>query len=604
MIDHNSKESQIAILSAAPISIYTINLNGYFTFWSYFASNYFGYSVEDIVRKRHYSFLFPDKSTVKEIIKTVDKYGIYRGEVIVLKKDGTIHPNELTLTKLFDQSGAHTGYIGVNSDITKQKRLEADYESSLQKSRAIFDQTFQFIGLMTPEGILIEANKTALKFAGIKESDVLGKPFWKTPWWTHSRVMQEKLRSAIKEAREGKFVRFEATHPARDGSIRDVDFSLKPVKNEKGKVIFLIPEGRDITERKRIEEALRESEIKYRSLFEGTSEGIIVADVETKGFKYANPAFCKMLGYTARELQKMRILDIHPKESLKKVLSEFGAQAKGEKELSPYLPCLKKNGTIIYCDINSAPITIDGRLCNVGFFTDITEKMLLEQKHLELSRLAVIGTFSASIAHEIRNPLFSIAIIAQTIERRLVNPENRELLSAMLSEIERLKSFINDILYYSRPQKTVIKKIFPVKILEQVIKTSLSLIKSKKIKLKLLNSKDIDLLSLSGDNSQIYRLFLNLIINSIEASKKSSLIAIKVKPLPPDSRRKLEISFHNMGSYIKKDNLHSVFDLFFSTKSKGCGLGLAICKKIIEQHDGSISVKSSKANGTTFTVQL
>jgi PAS domain S-box-containing protein len=133
----------------------------------------------------------------------------------------------------------------------------AALRESEQKFRVVFDQTFQFIGVMDTDGILLQANRTALQYAGVKEQDVLGKPFWETPWWTHSSELQQRLKSAVKQAAEGKLVRFEATHPAPDGKISYVDFSLKPVTDPEGHVALLIPEGRDITERKQAENELR-----------------------------------------------------------------------------------------------------------------------------------------------------------------------------------------------------------------------------------------------------------------------------------------------------------------------------------------------------------
>jgi len=144
-------------------------------------------------------------------------------------------------------------------DITDKKRLEASLRDSQFKIRAVFDQTFQFIGLMDTKGNLIEANRAALDFSGVEASKVLNKPFWETSWWAHSKELQQKLRDSIHKVASGEFVRFEATHVAKDGSLHYIDFSLKPVKDESGKVIFMIPEGRDITERKKLEEALKES---------------------------------------------------------------------------------------------------------------------------------------------------------------------------------------------------------------------------------------------------------------------------------------------------------------------------------------------------------
>jgi PAS domain S-box-containing protein len=131
---------------------------------------------------------------------------------------------------------------------------------SERKLGAVLDQTYQFIGVLTPDGILTEANKSALAFSGVSESDVLNKPFWETTWWTHSPGLQEKLRQAVQRAAGGQFVRMEATHRAADGDLHWIDFSLKPVRDETGKVVFLIPEGRDITDRKRAEQAIRQEQ--------------------------------------------------------------------------------------------------------------------------------------------------------------------------------------------------------------------------------------------------------------------------------------------------------------------------------------------------------
>jgi PAS domain S-box-containing protein len=136
------------------------------------------------------------------------------------------------------------------------------------KLGAILDQAYQFIGLLTPEGVVIEVNRSALAFGGVSAADVRNKPFWETPWWSHSPKLQEELRDAVKRAAQGEFVRMEATHPAANGELHWIDFSLKPVKDETGKVVFLIPEGRDITARKQIEEALHKEQRLLRTLLD------------------------------------------------------------------------------------------------------------------------------------------------------------------------------------------------------------------------------------------------------------------------------------------------------------------------------------------------
>lgn len=134
-----------------------------------------------------------------------------------------------------------------------RRRAERRASESESRFRAIFDHTFQFIGLLKTDGTLLEANRTALEFAGVSEKDVMGKPFWETPWFSHSRELQDQLRQAIRTAADGDFVRMEVLHPDSRGALHNVDFSLKPLLDENGKVTLLIPEGRDITQRKRAE---------------------------------------------------------------------------------------------------------------------------------------------------------------------------------------------------------------------------------------------------------------------------------------------------------------------------------------------------------------
>jgi len=137
--------------------------------------------------------------------------------------------------------------------------------------------------------------------------------------------------------------------------------------------------GKKVSQTKQTEEALRESEERYRAIFEGAAEGILIADIRTKRFVYANPTICRMLEYTEEELKRMSVGDIHPQEELRNVIFEFEAQAQEKKILAANISCLRKDGTTIYADINTSKVFIDGRECNVGFFSDIAKRKQAEE---------------------------------------------------------------------------------------------------------------------------------------------------------------------------------------------------------------------------------
>ncbi|MFY7801826.1 MAG: PAS domain S-box protein [Limnoraphis robusta] len=183
----------------------------------------------------------------------------------------------------YDEQGNCLGMIGVSFDVTERQQAEqilANYNQTLEtqvaertealckseeKFRAIFNQVFQFIGLIKPDGTVVEANQTALDFAGIKLEDIVNKPFWECHFWTISPQTKQQLKEAISKAAQGEFVRYEVDVLGKD-RIATIDFSIRPIRNHQGEIILLIPEGRDITERKQMEEALREANLELERL--------------------------------------------------------------------------------------------------------------------------------------------------------------------------------------------------------------------------------------------------------------------------------------------------------------------------------------------------
>jgi PAS domain S-box-containing protein len=188
-----------------------------------------------------------------------------------------------------DVSGSRAPYPGalvyplwvllIAVQISRDYRLRGERLAvSERRFHAIFDQTFQFMGLMTVDGTLTAVNQTALGFAGIRGEDVIGQPFWETAWWMHSAPLQDRLRQAVSAAAGGDVVHFEATHRAADGRLRFVDFSLKPVRDDRACVVLLIAEGRDVTERKEAEQTVAES----REQLQRLAGGLLMAREEER----------------------------------------------------------------------------------------------------------------------------------------------------------------------------------------------------------------------------------------------------------------------------------------------------------------------------------
>lgn len=158
------------------------------------------------------------------------------------------------------------------------------------------------------------------------------------------------------------------------------------------------------TEHKRAAEVLRNSEEKYRVLFEGSRHGILAADIENGRLIDANPSICRMFGYLKTELLQLNMSDLHPKDFLDRALSEFKSQIRGEKTLTIALPCLRKDGSVFYADISSALQIIQGQEYAVGFFSDVTDRkraeVALQQAHDELEQRVTARTEELRQANE------------------------------------------------------------------------------------------------------------------------------------------------------------------------------------------------------------
>ena len=148
--------------------------------------------------------------------------------------------------------------LQLQQQIIERQQIEQALRESERRLGAIFNHTFQFIGLMQPDGILLEANQTALNFGGLQRSDVIERPFWEARWWTISQETQNQLREAIAQAASGEFVRYEVDVLGAGDTVATIDFSIKPVRDEAGQIVLLIPEGRDITTLKQAEAQIRQ----------------------------------------------------------------------------------------------------------------------------------------------------------------------------------------------------------------------------------------------------------------------------------------------------------------------------------------------------------
>ena len=325
---------------------------------------------------------------------------------------------------------------------------------ALQKSekryRAVVESQTEMICRLFPDGTITFVNDAYCRYFDKGREELIGHKFMPLIPESDRDKVFENMASLNPNT---PVITHEHRVLAPNGKICWHKWINRAIFDDKSNLVEYQAVGWDITSRVRVEEALRENEERFRMIFTNSIDGIIVADPATKKFTCVNPAICKALDYTEEKLLQMSVVDIHPKNSLEHVVSEFEAQARGEKLLAMNLPFLKKDGTIIYMDVNASIVKIGEKHRVMGIFRDITERVkaeeTLKKSHNELEHRVKERTF------ELNNALKTIKLSEKELVQRKFTLEklNKELmetnqaLSILARNIDRDKNLLEKKIY-------------------------------------------------------------------------------------------------------------------------------------------------------------
>jgi len=371
---------------------------------------------------------------------------------------------------------------------------------------------------------------------------------------------------------------------------------------------------------------LHESEQRYRGLFESSKDGILVLDFDTGMIIDVNPFLAVMVGYSRRELLKKHIWDIG---LLKNVIPSKASFLKlRETQYVRYedMPLQMKDGKTKDVEFTGNVYLLDHKKviqCNIRDITvrkhaeeilkhdkDVFERLVQErtkvlvETQIELERakrLSDIGTLAATVAHELRNPLATIQIAAHNIRKKMSGAPLEQHVANIEAVIEESDQIINNLLFYSRIRMPQRKVANLHGILTECISVAEQRFKKQHISL-IREIGTIKELSCEVDPLQMKEVFSNILNNAYEAiADRNGTIKTRTE-LCDDAF--LKISFRDTGEGMNPADLEKSREPFFTTKSRGTGLGLTVCSQILHLHEGTIEIESEKGKGTTVTIVL
>jgi two-component system, sporulation sensor kinase E len=481
--------------------------------------------------------------------------------------------------------------------ISQMEELHASREEEKRLSTLI-NSMVDFVNFKDGEGRWIQANDFGLKLFNIENVDYRGKT--DSELAEYSTYFGDALRYCETSDEEawnaGGIIRVEEALSLPDGSIKTFDTIKVPLFNDDGSRQGLVIMGRDITERKIMESLLEESRQQYRSLFEYSPDIVSMLDLHGS-ITNLNPQFKKISGYEPEAFIGKSISDLLPDEDKQSVLEIIG---KVVEDLRPQLFELTinhKNGSPITLQNTSLPIIVNdqiaGIICNSR---DITELLQTEERLRRTDKLSVVGELSASIAHEIRNPLTSLKGLVQLLQ--MEDEKHQLYYQIMLDELDRINYIVGELLLLAKPQQIS----FTEADLQLILYNVLSLLRPEAT----LQNIQIEFefkekpLIIECEPNQLKQLFINIVKNAIEASSAGGKVLISLESY--DNLVTVIVKDHGCG--ISKELLDRIGEPFYSSKEKGTGLGMTVSFKIVQSHNGTIKFSSEPEKGTKVTVSL
>jgi PAS domain S-box-containing protein len=547
---------------------------------------------------------------VRERLEAGDRFSF---ETTHRRKDGTVFSVEVRLRPFRD--GRRVFCLALVQDITERKRAEEQLRESEGRFRTIFENAGAGVALVDGQGRPIKCNPTYIKMLGYTEEELRNMVFTE---FTHPDDIDLDW-GLYGEVAEGKRDRYdiEKRYIRKDGRVMWGQLIVSRVKDNDGSPTeYMVAMVEDITERKHTEEELWAAEARFRMSVDHLTDALFIHDDEDEQGRVidVNRQACESLGYTREELIGMTAFDYDAVQDAAAMRAVKDRLARGEI-FSFESAHRRKDGTVYPVEVRVRPFLHGEHRFGLAVVRDITDRKRSEQERERLrqleadiahiNRVSMMGELAASLAHEIKQPIAAAVSNAEAsllwLSREEPNlVEVREATTEMIKEARRAAEIITRTRALFK--KDEIRR--DVLDLNEVINDTASLIRVEAYRLSISVRTVLDpgLPRISADRVQLQQVLTNLMFNGLEAMKDCGGELIIRSQGGDEGRPMVSVSDVGVGLPIGKGD--KIFDAFFTTKPQGTGMGLAICRSIVESHGGHLWATSNSPRGAIFSFTL
>ncbi|MEW5722087.1 MAG: PAS domain S-box protein [Thermodesulfobacteriota bacterium] len=610
-----------ALFNNASVGMATFDPEGRYTAANESLARMLGYDVAELLKMTYLDVTPPEdrEQARTRVARLVNgEISEYRIDKRYLRRDGTIFLGDVFVSTIHDQKGAFEASVVVITDQTERKRAEVEL---------LFQKNFfeQFIS-QSPEAVV---------FVDTEESVTrINEEFTRLFGWTAGEVLGRNLSDLVgpphrlKEAHAihrrtcgGEAIRVETVRQRQDGSLVDVSLLCAPIFIE-GRLVGAFDIYRDISKRKRAEEALRQSEEKYRTTFQGLPESITLTELETGRYHEVNDGFSRISGYSRQEVLGRTPLELglflNPSDwdQIVQMMKQSGEV----KDLE--IKYKVRDGRTLDTLFSARPITYENKDCMVAIVRDITalkqaeaERKRLEAQLQQAQKMEAVGTLASGIAHDFNNILQTISGYVQLSR---YNQEAPLAVVKALDEIgraaDRAAVLVQGLLTFGRKMEPALRPMD----LNRLVELAAGVLERtipKMIGLETRLAEDLPLIK--GDAVQLEQVLLNLGSNAKDAMPSGGRLLIETAAVtvekgprpapfeaPPGHYVRLRVSDTGVG--MDEETAAHIFEPFFTTKKvgSGTGLGLSMVYGVVRNHGGFITCASRPGQGATFDIFL